>query len=108
MKEASRNPYDMWVEDMIRNYKMYVNKNENGEYEKDIKLYGASQLSLFNEWRTKNGIQFDTNTIKMALGIKRMNINGITCGVVGMKGNSTHYNIALLQKHYLIGCQITQ
>ena len=107
MKEASRNPYDMWVEDMIRNYKIYVNKNENGEFEKDIKLYGASQLSLFNEWRSKNGIQFDTNTIKMALGIKRMNIKGITCGVSGMKGNSTHYNIELLQKHYLIGCQIT-
>jgi hypothetical protein len=96
MKEASRSYYDLWIEDYVR-----TNQDEN-----ELELYGTEQYSLFNQWCKKSNIQFETNSIKMSLAIKRLKINGIETSVKRKLGNATIYNIPLLKKHYMIGNQI--
>jgi hypothetical protein len=90
--------YDRWVEDLAR-------EKEN-DYE--IEFYGEKQCDDFKRWMAKNSItNFETNSIKMALAIKRLKISGIETGVRGgTKGNKTVYNIPALKAHYLIGVQI--
>lgn len=98
MKDMKRSLYDRWVEDLAR-------EKEN-EYE--IEFYGEKQCDDFKRWMAKNSItNFETNSIKMALAIKRLKIPGIETGVRGgTKGNKTVYNIPALKAHYLIGVQI--
>jgi sporulation protein YlmC with PRC-barrel domain len=98
MKEQNRCFYDCWVEDYIRKY-----ENEKVE---NLELKGDSQYKLFKEWCSANGITFETSSIKMSLGIKRLNIEGIKTGVQKRDGNYTQYNINKLKKHYKIGCLI--
>ena len=98
MKEQNRCFYDCWLED-------YIRKCQNEKVE-NLELKGDSQYKLFKEWCSLNGITFETSSIKMSLGIKRLNIEGITCGVKKMDGNYTQYNINKLKKHYKIGCLI--
>ena len=98
MKEQYRDNYDRWVESYITEY-----QNEDVEY---LKLGGESQYKLFVEWSNKNGIKYETSSIKMGLGIKRLNIDGIITGFRTNKGKETHYHIDKLKKHYNIGCMI--
>lgn len=98
MKEQNRCFYDRWIEDYIRKY-----QDENVE---NLELKGDSQFKLFKEWCITNGINYETSSIKMALGIKRLNIEGIKCGVAKRDGNYTQYNINKLKKYYKIGCLI--
>lgn len=98
MKEQYRDNYDRWVESYITEY-----QDEDVEY---LKLGGESQYKLFKEWCEKNGIKYETSSVKMALGIKRLNIHGIVTGVKTKRANETHYHIEKLKKHYKIGCMI--
>jgi sporulation protein YlmC with PRC-barrel domain len=94
--EQNRSYYDRWIESMVRN---------NIE-EKIIKYLGHEQCHLFTEWISQNKLTYTPNSIKMALAIKRLKIDGITCGVAGSKGNYTIYDIQKIKKHYSIGCKI--
>ncbi len=98
MKEQYRDNYDRWIESYITEY-----QNEDVEY---LKLGGEAQYKLFVEWSNKNGIKYETSSIKMGLGIKRLNIDGIITGIRTNKGKETHYHIDKLKKHYNIGCMI--
>jgi len=62
---------------------------------------------LFSAWCRANNIQYDTSSVKMALAIKRLGIDGIRCSVKLEKGNATEYDITVLKKHYLIGLQLS-
>jgi len=96
MKDMKRCLYDRWVEDLIRE-----------ETKSKLEFYGDEQCNLFKEWLFNNSISsFETNSIKMALAIKRLNLQGIKSGVKTNKGNKTVYNIAELKKHFMIGCNI--
>lgn len=97
MKDMKRSFYDRWVESLTRD-------NEN---ETTLEYYGEEQCNLFKKWLEKSSISnFDTNSIKMALAIKRLKIPGIETAVKGIKGNKTVYNIETLKAHFLIGIQI--
>ena len=98
MKEQYRDNYDRWIESYITQY-----QDEDVEY---LKLGGEAQYKLFLEWSNKNGIKYETSSIKMGLGIKRLNIDGIITGIRTNKGKETHYHIDKLKKHYKIGCMI--
>jgi hypothetical protein len=96
MKDQNRDLHDRFVEHLI-----IENQNEN-----ELKLYGEEQYQLFKSWLYKNGFNYDTSSVKMSLGIKRLKINGIETGVRAKNGCKTIYNIELLKKHYKIGCLI--
>jgi hypothetical protein len=97
MKDMNRNLYDRWVEDLARRYE----KSATREF------YGEEQCDAFKDWMNKCSItNFETNSIKMALAIKRLKIPGIESGVRGgTKGNKTVYNIVELKTHFKIGWQ---
>jgi phage/plasmid-associated DNA primase len=99
MKEQNRCVYDSWVEDYIRKY-----QDEPVEH---LELKGDAQYKLFKEWCASNGIIHETNSSKMSIAIKRLNINGIETGVKKRDGNYTQYNINTLKTHYKIGCLIS-
>jgi hypothetical protein len=89
MKDLKRSLYDRWIEDLTR-------EKEN-DYE--IEFYGEKQCDDFKRWMTKNSItNFETNSIKMALAVKRLKLPGVESGVRGgTKGNKTVYNIPALK-----------
>jgi phage/plasmid-associated DNA primase len=93
MCEITRDNYDRWVENIALTTD-----------EEELKLTGVEQYRLFSEWVSKNGIKFECNVIKMCLGIKRMNLAGIECGLRTKEFRYTKYNITALKKHYGIGC----
>jgi hypothetical protein len=97
MKEVSRSPFCRWIES-------YIIERQNDT--EDPKLLGEEQYKLFKIWSASNGIIHDTSSVKMALALKRLNIDGVQTGIKGMTGNYTKYNIEKLKKHYMIGCQI--
>ena len=98
MKDMKRSLYDRWVEDLTREH----------ENECEIEFYGEKQCDDFKRWMVKNSItNFETNSIKMAIAIKRLKLPGIESGVRGgTKGNKTVYNIGELRKHFMVGLQI--
>tara|TARA_R110000868_G_scaffold89468_2_gene249057 strand:- start:411 stop:2531 length:2121 start_codon:yes stop_codon:yes gene_type:complete len=97
MKEVSRSPFCRWIES-------YIIERQNDT--EDPKLLGEEQYKLFKIWSASNGIIHETSSVKMALALKRLNIDGVQTGIKGMTGNYTKYNIEKLKKHYMIGCQI--
>jgi len=96
MKDQNRDLHDRFVE-----YLVIENQNES-----EMKLYGEEQYQLFKIWLHKNGHNYETSSVKMSLGIKRLKINGIETGVRAKNGSKTIYNIDILKKHYKIGCLI--
>jgi hypothetical protein len=97
MKEQNRDLHDRFVEHLtIENQK-----------EKEIKLYGEDQYQLFKSWLHKNGFNYETSSVKMSLGIKRLKLNGIQSSIKDRQGYKTIYNIDELKIHYKIGCLIS-
>jgi len=93
MCEITRSYYDRWVENLA------LTANED-----EIKLTGIEQYNLFSSWITKNGIKYESNVIKMCLGIKRMSMPAIECGLKSNGVRYTKYNITALKKHFGVGC----
>ena len=93
MYEITRDNYDRWIENLAVTTE-----------EEELKLTGVEQYRLFSDWVTKNGIKHETNVIKMCLGIKRLNLPAIECGLRTPTFRYTKYNITALKKHYGIGC----
>ena len=93
MCEITRDNYDRWIENLAVTTE-----------EEELKLTGVEQYRLFSEWVTKNGIKHETNVIKMCLGIKRLNLPAIECGLRTREFRYTKYNITELKKHYGVGC----
>ena len=98
MKEVNRNIFDRWVEDFTRD-----NRDEI-----EMKLLGDDQYKIFNHWCLNKGMHYETSAIKMALAIKRLNLQGIQSSIKTKRGNVSVYNIEWLKKHYLIGNFIDQ
>ena len=96
MKEVNKSVFDRWIENFVR-----VNRDKT-----TIKLLGEEQCNLFRQWCSSMSFNYETSSVKMALSIKRLNLDGIQCGVKGKLGNYTVYDIKKLKIHYLIGLNI--
>ena len=92
--------------DLKSNYPLYSTATLEMCDVEYLKLGGEAQYKLFQEWCNKNGVKYETSSIKMGLGIKRLKIDGIITGFRTSKGKETHYHIEKLKKHYKIGCMI--
>ena len=98
MKQASRCHYETWLENYTR---------ENVNYEGEpIDIKADMLYKLFSDYIVKNGIKFETNSIKLGLAMSRLSrkIPGIT-----KQSGSKPYtilNIERLKKYFLIGCQV--
>jgi hypothetical protein len=97
IQEQMRDNYDRWLENFT-----FVHRNSK----EPILKYTATDLcAIFVKWTAKNGIKFETSSIKFAIALKRLGINGVDKG----RSNGTNYtafNIEALKIHYNIksGC----
>jgi hypothetical protein len=96
MKEIKRNIYDRFIEFIAIEF----------HDKKEMDCYGEDQYVLFKKWNEKNGYNYESSAIKLAIGIKRLNLPGVQSSIKGKFGNKTVYNIDELKKHFKIGCQI--
>ena len=65
-----------------------------------VEKTGAKIFQDFNEWKTKNGIEYITTTVKMGVYLTNMKIEGIEKGRHTKKGETKYYNISLLRTRY--------
>jgi hypothetical protein len=101
MKEASKSYYEKWVED-------YVITNKDTVYENNkIEMTSLKILELFKIYMNKNNITtFDTNSIKVGLAFKRLSYKGGIYKKSKMNGCPFIFDMAILRKVFMVGCQI--
>lgn len=55
----------------------------------------------FNEWCFNNGVKYETNSLKLAVRISRLNIDGIS-KIKNNKFNITRFDFPILKKKYCL------
>ncbi len=95
-KKLSENLYSLWIQSMVCDF--------SEEYEK--RFLGGEQLELFKQWCKQQGHVYEVNAIRLAIGIKRLNLPGIESAVKCGNQTKTVYNIHDLKTHFMIGCQL--
>ena len=69
---------------------------------------GGEQYDAFNKWCKSQGHQnYETNAIKLAIAIKRLNLPGVETAVPHGNQTKTVYHIYTLKQHFKIGCLIS-
>jgi hypothetical protein len=99
MKDANRSYYDRWLEDYVRDYP--------NEEEHEVELSIINILELVTSYFAKRKIAFETNSIKIGLGLSRLKTDLINNGMKRKDedrlGSPYVFNLPLLRKHYKIG-----
>lgn len=97
LKEMYQSPALMWLEDFTRRH---INKEVVEKLGKDV-------FEDFCQWRTANGIQFDTNPSKLGVLLSNLKVNGgITKGQHTRLGKTRAFDIIKLKKHFNMGLLI--
>ena len=90
---------DLWLEDFTRSH-----------YNRDtMELSSVELLEYFNFWCEKNNMKYETNSIKLTVKIKNMNIPGISKGRKRTNGcdlSTTKFDIETLKMHYKLECLV--
>jgi hypothetical protein len=86
---------EQWLRDYVLD-----KKNEQ------IELLPTQIFSLFENWKERNGVKYDMNSIKLGVQISNMNIPGILKGKHTNKGNTKIFNVKAIKKHFGIGCLV--
>jgi hypothetical protein len=82
------------------------NDTEEEHSNQAISLLGTEIYKLFKKWTDANGIEYNTNAIKLGMQLTISKIDGIEKGIHTRKGKLTNFNIPKLKKHFRIGCII--
>jgi hypothetical protein len=61
-------------------------------------------FSKFQCWCGMNNIKYDTTSLKFAVNLKNLKIDGVEKGIPTKKGATKIFNINKLKKHFNIGC----
>jgi hypothetical protein len=95
LKELGESVEERWLRDFIETA------------DEDVELMSKEAYSLFSSYCKENGIEYQSNTIKLMVTLK----NKIKTGI-GKKhtsqGNKVLFHVAELKKYFGIGCQIVQ
>ena len=94
LKYLNKNKVDLWLESFTADN---LDKEE-------IKLKPAEVLELFNEWKIKEGIDYEINSLKLGVQLSQLQIKD---GVINDSSKRYKiFNINVLKKHYRLGCLI--
>ena len=94
LKYLNKNKIDLWLESFTADN---LDKEE-------IKLKPAEVLELFNEWKIKEGIDYEINSLKLGVQLSQLQIKD---GVINDPSKRYKiFNINVLKKHYRLGCLI--
>lgn len=91
--EYSKCPIERWLED-------FTYKNQNRDF---IELKSESILEKFNEWCADNGVEYKLDSLKLAVRMGRLKIDGIEKKHT-KSGNVTNFDIDKMKKYFKIGC----
>lgn len=86
-------------EQWLRDYVLDKN-NEN------IELIPTQIFQSFENWKERNGVKYDMNSIKLGVQISNMNIPGILKGQRTKKGVTKIFDVKVLKKHFGVGCLV--
>ena len=94
LKEMYQSPVEMWLESFTREH-----FNEDM-----LELLGKDTYASFERWQKNNNISFDTNSVKLGVTLSSLQINGgITKGRHTKAGDTKHFHILILEKHFKRG-----
>ena len=99
LKQLSRSPIDMWLEDFTRRHSVLgVDK---------VERLGIETFADFEDWRRTNNITYETDVRKLGVALSNISINdGIARGRHTKKGETKLFNIQVLKGHFNIGVMI--
>jgi hypothetical protein len=97
MSELSVSPIESWLHDYTMEY---YNPNTN-ELGNTVKLQSSKCFELFNDWKEKTHIAYEVNSLKFAVQMGRLKINGIetkkekqsNCKVFNLQKMAFHFKI---------------
>jgi len=86
---------EQWLRDYVLD-----KKNEQ------IELLPTQIFCSFENWKERNGVKYEMNSIKLGVQISNMNIPGILKGKHTNKGNTKIFDVKAIKKHFGIGCLV--
>ena len=96
LKQLSRSPIDMWLEDFTWRQSML--------HKEKVEMLGLETFSDFENWKKINNIVYDTNVVKLGVALSNLQINGgIDKGKPTKHGKTKLFNIQILKVHFGIG-----
>jgi hypothetical protein len=100
LKQLSRSPIDMWLEDFTRRQSL-LGKDK-------VERIGTETFGDFEDWRKTNNVAYDTTPLKLGVSLSNLQIKGgIEKGKHTNKGWTKIFNISSLKTHFNIGAMIT-
>lgn len=96
IQEANVSVPEMWLEHFVR-------QNED---QTEVEKLGIDTFNLFQEWKHKYNIKYETNCLKLGVNLSNLKIDGIRKGKHTNKGYTKIFDIIQLKKHFKMGCLI--
>jgi hypothetical protein len=96
LKELSKSPIELWLEDMC-----YKHATEYA-----VTLTGEEAFKRFKSFCESQGFQYDINAQKLGIRLSNMKIKGIEKGNSTAFGKTKVFYIQALQEHFGLSCQI--
>jgi hypothetical protein len=72
----------------------------------NIKRLSSKIFSEFQCWCGENNIKYDTTSLKFAVNLKNLKIEGVEKGIPTKIGATKSFNIKKLIKHFNLGCLV--
>ena len=96
IQESAVCPIEMWLKDL-------ATKNHES---KELVVSVAVQYTLFTEWCSKCGINYEVSNVQFGVRLKRLNIDGVGERVHGKSGDKRTFDIQKMISHFKIniGC----
>ena len=96
LMELNTSAPELWL-------KYFTLQNRN---EIKVELLSEEIYTRFVLWRNTSDFIYTTNSIKLAIKLKNLDIDGFEKGRKTNKGNTKIFNIEKLKKHFNIGCLV--
>jgi hypothetical protein len=93
LMEYSKCPIERWLE-------AFTLENQNRDF---IELKAESILEKFNEWCAENGIDYKVDSLKLAVRMSRLKIEGVEKTRTNVS-KLTKFDIDKMKTHFKIGC----
>jgi hypothetical protein len=96
--ELSITPFEAFVRDMIQDTPADVHEL----------TYDSNELfDMFKCYLQRSNTKYEINLIKFGVRLTNLKLNGIS-KAKGRVCNKKKFDVKLLKKHFMIGCQITE
>jgi hypothetical protein len=92
IQESAVCPIEMWLKDL-------ATKNHES---KELVISVSAQYTLFTEWCSKCGINYEVSNVQFGVRVKRLSIDGVGERVHGKSGDKRTFDIQKMISHFKI------